>query len=59
MNTMMVYLLMLKPALIAAIVLIGIPVLLGAWLLPYLRTPGRRTHPSEAHSGNRSSVPAP
>ena len=59
MNTMMVYLLMLKPALIAAIVLIGIPVLLGAWLLPYLRTQERRTHPSETHSGNGSSVPAP
>ena len=60
MNTMMVYLLMLKPALIASIVLIAIPVLLGTWLVPYLRNLVRGTHSGDAQSGygSRSGMTA-
>lgn len=36
MNTMLVYLLMLKPALIATVLIVGVPVALGVWLYPYL-----------------------
>ena len=42
MNTMLVYLLMLKPALIATVLFVGIPVALGVWLYPYLRDRMRR-----------------
>lgn len=59
MNTILVYFLMLKPALIASIFLIGIPVLLGTWLFPYLRAYLRRKQPVNArvhHGGDRRTV---
>ena len=37
MNTMLVYLLMLKPALIAAVLIVGVPIALGVWLYSYVR----------------------
>jgi len=36
MNTMLVYFLMLKPAIVALVLLIGIPTLVGFWLAPYV-----------------------
>ena len=42
MNTMLVYFLMLKPALIATMLIVGIPFALGVWLYPYIRARMRK-----------------
>lgn len=53
MNTMIVYFMMLKPAVLSALLVVGVPLAIGAWLLPYLRERKRRegsppSHPNRA-----------
>jgi len=54
MNTMLVYLLMLKPALIATVLVVGIPVALGVWLYPYLRARMRRDRSAVSRLGHEA-----
>lgn len=44
MNMVIVGFMMLMPALVSFVFIVGIPVLIGAWLLPYLRDhiPGKQ-----------------
>jgi hypothetical protein len=48
MNTMFVYFLMLKPALLAVLLLVGVPVAIGVWMLHHLRA--RKRTKVSAHS---------
>jgi hypothetical protein len=56
MNTMLVYLLMLKPALIATVLVAGIPVALGVWLYAYIRARMRKEHSAASRLGYAASV---
>ena len=56
---MLVYFLMLKPAMIVSFLLVGVPVLLVVWLFPYLSAYMRRKRPAMAgvhHAGARRMV---
>jgi hypothetical protein len=56
MNTMLVYFLMLKPALIATVLVVGIPVALGVWLYPYIRARMRNECSTVSRLGHTAIV---